>query len=219
MITKLFRKINPLITAIFLSFILHTTLIVFLVIKWDPESKPQKISAPKYIQAKLINQQDKRLKKLGTKTKTKTKPKPKRIVKAKPKSKDENKFQKKRKIVEQKKAKNLQAKKQLEKESHDKKMTSSYSAYITERIEANWNRPPSARRGMEAKLLIRLVPTGQVVSVALLKTSGNIAFDRSAEQAVYKVGNFDKLQKMDLRIFEKSFRQLELVFRPDDLRL
>ena len=98
-------------------------------------------------------------------------------------------------------------------------MTSSYSAYITERIEANWNRPPSARRGMEAKLLIRLVPTGQVVSVALLKTSGNIAFDRSAEQAVYKVGNFDKLQKMDLRIFEKSFRQLELVFRPDDLRL
>ena len=215
MITKLFRRINPLITAIFLSFILHTTLIVFLVIKWDPESKPQKISAPKYIQAKLINQQDKRLKKLGTKTK----PKPKRIVKAKPKSKDENKFQKKRKIVEQKKAKNLQAKKQLEKESHDKKMTSSYSAYITERIEANWNRPPSARRGMEAKLLIRLVPTGQVVSVALLKTSGNIAFDRSAEQAVYKVGNFDKLQKMDLRIFEKSFRQLELVFRPDDLRL
>ena len=215
MITKLFRRINPLITAIFLSFILHTTLIVFLVIKWDPESKPQKISAPKYIQAKLINQQDKRLKKLGTKTK----PKPKRIVKAKPNSKDENKFQKKRKIVEQKKAKNLQAKKQLEKESHDKKMTSSYSAYITERIEANWNRPPSARRGMEAKLLIRLVPTGQVVSVALLKTSGNIAFDRSAEQAVYKVGNFDKLQKMDLRIFEKSFRQLELVFRPDDLRL
>ena len=217
MITKLFRRINPLITAIFLSFILHTTLIVFLVIKWDPESKPQKISAPKYIQAKLINQQDKRLKKLGTKTKTK--PKPKRIVKAKPKSKDENKFQKKRKIVEQKKAKNSQAKKQLEQESHDKKMTSSYSAYITERIEANWNRPPSARRGMEAKLLIRLVPTGQVVSVALLKTSGNIAFDRSAEQAVYKVGNFDKLQKMDLRIFEKSFRQLELVFRPDDLRL
>mgnify|MGYP006078193313 CR=1 FL=1 len=215
MITKLFRRINPLITAIFLSFILHTTLIVFLVIKWDPESKPQKISAPKYIQAKLINQQDKRLKKLGTKTK----PKPKRIVKAKPKSKDENKFQKKRKIVEQKKAKNSQAKKQLEQESHDKKMTSSYSAYITERIEANWNRPPSARRGMEAKLLIRLVPTGQVVSVALLKTSGNIAFDRSAEQAVYKVGNFDKLQKMDLRIFEKSFRQLELVFRPDDLRL
>ena len=213
MITKLFRKINPLITAIFLSFILHTTLIVFLVIKWDPESKPQKISAPKYIQAKLINQQDKKLKKLETK------PKPKRIVKAKPNSKDENKFQKKRKIVEQKKAKNSQAKKQLEQESHDKKMTSSYSAYITERIEANWNRPPSARRGMEAKLLIRLVPTGQVVSVALLKTSGNIAFDRSAEQAVYKVGNFDKLQKMDLRIFEKSFRQLELVFRPDDLRL
>ena len=213
MITKLFRRINPLITAIFLSFILHTTLIVFLVIKWDPESKPQKISAPKYIQAKLINQQDKKLKKLETK------PKPKRIVKAKPNSKDENKFQKKRKIVEQKKAKNSQAKKQLEQESHDKKMTSSYSAYITERIEANWNRPPSARRGMEAKLLIRLVPTGQVVSVALLKTSGNIAFDRSAEQAVYKVGNFDKLQKMDLRIFEKSFRQLELVFRPDDLRL
>ena len=93
------------------------------------------------------------------------------------------------------------------------------SAYITERIEANWNRPPSARRGMEAKLLITLVPTGQVISVKLLKKSGNIAFDRSAEQAVYKVGSFDKLQQLDIRTFEKSFRKFQLVFKPNDLRL
>jgi colicin import membrane protein len=55
--------------------------------------------------------------------------------------------------------------------------------------------------------------------VKLLKTSGNIAFDRSAEQAVYKVGSFDKLQQLDIQTFEKNFRKLQLVFKPNDLRL
>ncbi len=113
--------------------------------------------------------------------------------------------------------KRLQVSKQLELEN--KKIVSSYSAYIIERIEANWNRPPSSRREMEAKLLIRLVPTGQVISVKLLKTSGNNAFDRSAEQAIYKVGSFDKLQQLDIQTFEKNFRKLQLVFKPNDLRL
>ena len=107
----------------------------------------------------------------------------------------------------------------MELDAHNDKLTSSYSAYVMERIEANWNRPPSARRGMQAELIIKLVPTGQVVSVALVKSSGNKAFDRSAEQAVYKADKFDKLQKLDIQIFEKSFRRLHLVFRPDDLRL
>ena len=125
----------------------------------------------------------------------------------------------KQKKIDQHKANKLKAEKKLELDAHNDKLTSSYSAYVMERIEANWNRPPSARRGMQAELIIKLVPTGQVVSVALVKSSGNKAFDRSAEQAVYKADKFDKLQKLDIQIFEKSFRRLHLVFRPDDLRL
>ena len=97
-----------------------------------------------------------------------------------------------------------------------------YTDYIQQRIIANWNRPLSARRGMEAILTIQLVPTGQVVGVSVLKSSGNQAFDLSAQQAVKKVGRFEKLQQLSRQspaVFEKNFRQFQLVFRPDDLRL
>ena len=97
-----------------------------------------------------------------------------------------------------------------------------YQSYIQQRIIANWNRPLSARRGMEAVLSIQLVPTGQVVGVSVLKSSGNDAFDLSAQQAVKKVGRFDKLQQLSREspaVFEQNFRQFQLVFRPEDLRL
>jgi colicin import membrane protein len=104
----------------------------------------------------------------------------------------------------------------------DEQLVASYSAYIVERISANWSRPPSARRGMEVALSIQMVPTGRVVSVAVEQSSGNLAFDRSTEQAVYKVERFDKLQELAQsrpQVFEATFRRFRLVFRPDDLRL
>jgi colicin import membrane protein len=73
---------------------------------------------------------------------------------------------------------------------------------------------------MEVELLVQLVPTGQVISVSVVRSSGNSAFDRSAEQAVHKVGRFEKLKEIENpRVFDKYFRRLTLVFRPDDLRL
>lgn len=104
----------------------------------------------------------------------------------------------------------------------DEQAIGSYSAYISDRIASQWSRPPSARRGMEVTLIIQLVPTGRVVSVAVEKSSGNSAFDRSAEQAVHKVERFERLQELSQsnpRLFESSFRRFRLVFRPDDLRL
>jgi colicin import membrane protein len=104
----------------------------------------------------------------------------------------------------------------------DEQLIGSYSAYIRDRIVNNWSRPPSARRGMEVVLSIQLVPTGRVIAVAVEKSSGNDAFDRSAEQAVYKVERFEKLQDLSQaspRVFEDTFRHFKLIFTPDDLRL
>ena len=94
----------------------------------------------------------------------------------------------------------------------------SYVALISQRIEQNWSRPPSARTGMQCELLIRLVPTGQVVNVDIVKSSGNAAFDRSAIQAVNKVERFSEIQEMPLEVFERYYRELRLVFNPQDLR-
>ena len=86
---------------------------------------------------------------------------------------------------------------------------------IYQRVVANWSRPPSARNGMQAKLQVELVPTGDVVAVTLLEGSGNGAFDRSAEAAVQKARRFEVPAESD--IFERYFRRFTLLFRPEDL--
>ncbi len=95
----------------------------------------------------------------------------------------------------------------------------SYLDAIGQRVEQNWSRPPSARSGMQCILLIQFVPTGQVVDVTVTQSSGNAAFDRSAEQAVKRVGRFPEVQNMPPEVFESQFRQLRLKFNPKDLRL
>jgi colicin import membrane protein len=97
-------------------------------------------------------------------------------------------------------------------------MAASYAALVQQTVINYWSRPPSARNGMEALLAIQLIPTGEVVSVSVLKSSGNTAFDRSAINAVEKAGSFPELQNLPSREFEKTFRRFRLLFRPEDLR-
>ena len=97
-------------------------------------------------------------------------------------------------------------------------MSASFAALIQQTVINYWSRPPSARNGMEALLQIQLVPTGEVQSVSLLKSSGNTAFDRSAINAVEKAGSFPELQKLPAAEFENNFRRFRLLFRPEDLR-
>ena len=214
-----------LFLAVLFSFILHSLVIYFLVGKWGETTKPSKVISPKYIQAKLVNLDNavKPKPKKASKPKSKPKPKPKKASKSKPKPKPKKvskpKLQEDREEIKRHVPDALEAEKQLALDQDNEKLTASYSAYIMERIEANWNRPPSARRGMEVALIIQLVPTGQVINVTMVKSSGSEAFDRSAQQAVHKVGRFERLQQLDAQAFEKNFRKLRLVFRPDDLRL
>lgn len=94
----------------------------------------------------------------------------------------------------------------------------SYTQAIRQRIEQNWSRPPSARRDMEAVLSIQLVPTGRVVNVSVVKSSGDAAFDRSAEQAVQQVEVFPEVKDMPSEVFERYYRRFNLLFKPQDLR-
>ncbi len=97
-------------------------------------------------------------------------------------------------------------------------LSSSFAGVIQRTVVGYWSRPPSARNGMEAELEIQLIPTGEVINVTIVKSSGNLAFDRSAVSAVEKAGAFPELQRLPSNIFERDFRRLRLVFRPEDLR-
>lgn len=101
----------------------------------------------------------------------------------------------------------------------DKQSANSYLQLIQGRLSQNWSRPPSARLGMQTLIELRLVPTGRIVGVKILQSSGDIAFDRSVEQAAFKAAPFSELQLMEPRLFEQYFRVVKVLFNPEDLRL
>lgn len=92
-----------------------------------------------------------------------------------------------------------------------------YTAIIRQTVEQFWVIPPSARNGMTAVVRIQLVPTGEVVDVRVVQSSGDPAFDRSVELAVRKAARFPELRGMDIALFEREFRTILLQFQPEDL--
>ena len=91
----------------------------------------------------------------------------------------------------------------------------SYRAEIYELVRQNWSRPPSARNGMSTRLLVELIPTGEVISVTVVEESGNSAFDQAAEQAVLQARRFPVPD--DNSQFERYFRRFYFLFQPEDL--
>lgn len=90
-----------------------------------------------------------------------------------------------------------------------------FQAGIYDLVRKNWSRPPSARNGMQVRFLVELIPTGELLSVTLVDSSGSAAFDRSAEQAIRRARRFDVPQ--DNSVFEANFRRFYFLFRPEDL--
>lgn len=188
-----------------------------------PKPKPKPKAAPKRPTAKP---------KPRAASKPKPKPKPKPVVKkptvtAKPKPKPKVEPKPEPRITQEELAAITRAdmaramaqeEEQMEATATADEMAASYATLIQQTVVNYWSRPPSARNGMEALLQIQLIPTGEVVSVSVLKSSGNTAFDRSAVNAVEKAGSFPELQNLPNREFENTFRRFRLLFRPEDLR-
>ena len=227
------------------SLTLHALVLVALTFNWaNSESEVVKVKpAPKVINARLVDVSEfqpkpkpkPRVKPKSTakvavsKPKPVAKPKPKPVaktpVKPAPKPKVEPKPDPR--ITEEELAAIARADMAramaaeddvLEATATADEMAASYASLIQQTVINYWSRPPSARNGMETLLAIQLIPTGDVVSVSVLKSSGNSAFDRSAINAVEKAGSFPELQKLPSREFEKTFRRFRLLFRPEDLR-
>ena len=87
-----------------------------------------------------------------------------------------------------------------------------YVAVIRQQVERSWLRPGSAGEQLSCVVQVRLIPGGDVVpgGVSIVKSSGNAAFDRSVEAAVYKAA---PLPVPSGSLFE-SFRTLRLNFNP-----
>lgn len=95
----------------------------------------------------------------------------------------------------------------------------SVSSLIQQKVGQYWNSPPSARRGMVASVRVTMVPTGRLVQVDVVESSGNAAFDRAVVQAVQKAQPFESVKTLDSRTFEENFRVFSFKFDPQNLRL
>ena len=96
-------------------------------------------------------------------------------------------------------------------------LVQSATGLIQQIVQENWSRPPSARNGMRAILQIRMLPTGELIEAIITQSSGDPAFDRSAENAIYRAAPFTELQQLPINIFNANFRSLSLIFEPEDL--
>ena len=102
--------------------------------------------------------------------------------------------------------------------AEEAQMVQSISGLINDRVAKAWNRPPSARNNMKAQLRIYFLPNGEVRDVQVTKGSGDALFDQRTVDAVYKVRKIEELSKVDSYVFERNFRQIDLIFNPQDLR-
>ena len=84
-----------------------------------------------------------------------------------------------------------------------------YLAMIEQRVERNWNRPPSARPGLECEVKVAQAPGGTVLSVQMGRCNGDTAVMQSIEAAVYRSSPLPP--PPDPRLFE---RNVTIIFKP-----
>lgn len=92
---------------------------------------------------------------------------------------------------------------------------SQYASMMMKKVTQNWRKP----LGMEASALsclieVQLLPTGEVLEVHVVETSGSFEFDRSAELGVLKSSPFtmppDEKARAEFRNFRFRFKPSEV---------
>jgi colicin import membrane protein len=89
-----------------------------------------------------------------------------------------------------------------------------YKAMVRQQIMRYWVVQGNLAKQDATKLFVRVAPTGTVLDVKVMESSGNDALDRSAVAAVYKASPLPVPQDPDLF---RSFRELRLTLRPDSI--
>ncbi|EDP46100.1 cell envelope integrity protein TolA [Rickettsiella grylli] len=106
--------------------------------------------------------------------------------------------------------------KTLEKQSiHTSRYAATMGKYrhlILQAIAQQWIIPPEMNKHLETQLTVHLAPGGLVLDVIIVKSSGNLILDRSAQTAVYKASPLPVPKNEDLF---HTFRHINLIVRPE----
>jgi colicin import membrane protein len=94
------------------------------------------------------------------------------------------------------------------------KVIDDWKARIQAKIKGRVVVPPNIEGNPEARFEVVLLPGGDVLSANLKKSSGNSAYDAAVERAISAAQPLPV--PADTELFQESFRELTLVFRPKD---
>lgn len=90
-----------------------------------------------------------------------------------------------------------------------------YSVLQQAKVSRNWiARDGFLGKSLITKLAIRLAPDGRVLSVKVVKASGDISLDNSAKNAIFKASPLPVPKDHDIL---KNFSEYTFTFRPDEL--
>jgi len=89
-----------------------------------------------------------------------------------------------------------------------------YAQRIISTIEDAWMKPRNIPENLVANLRLKIRPSGRIIGVDLIKSSGNIRFDNSALQAVRRVETFNFFNLIPKTLFEREFRVISISFNP-----
>ncbi len=88
-----------------------------------------------------------------------------------------------------------------------------HALLIRNKINQNWRQPLGMDiKGLTCKIVVKLLPTGEVVDAQVIESSGSLELDRSAELAVHKSSPLPMPGNEDVA---KVFRQFTFTFRPE----
>ena len=213
---------------------LHALIGAFLTRGWTPESSEPRVLKPRIVNAELIVLQPSKPKPTPPAPRAAPTPKPapppeppppREREEVKPQPRAEPEAERRRQEAERRERLAQLADRAFEQSLAEEAASLasdaeanaalSYLDGIYRDVVGNWSRPPSARNDMQAELLVELIPTGEVVSVTLVTSSGSPVFDDSAERAVRKARRF--AVPRDMSLFEARFRKFTLLFKPEDL--
>ncbi|MGD8783531.1 MAG: cell envelope integrity protein TolA [Thioalkalispiraceae bacterium] len=84
---------------------------------------------------------------------------------------------------------------------------------IERKVYERWIKPPSTRKGLVSELRVKLLPTGEVIDIELVKSSGDPVYDKSVITAVKSASPLP-LPPAETGLFD-VFRELHLPMRAD----
>ena len=88
------------------------------------------------------------------------------------------------------------------------------SSYIIENIQSAWRKPINIQDGLVCDLRLSINKNGRIIDINLIKSSGNLRFDNSAIKAVQRVETFSFLQDIPMSIYNSNFRSIVITFNP-----